>query len=1010
MKKLYTLFVVMLLVVRVVGQGSMSVQTVTPNSVTIEYSLDAEKSLHLFKDTMIFYEDFANFPITSSYDIARTGIPVNLPNSYTKYPGCEGRYLLHTEGNGIEFNPISSSSMPSEFISPKLNLVGGYTIKVSIEKISGSLKFMVDEIVGENVTNIINKSATGEYTYTSASGENNTTFRFYTYKVHRLKEVSVYSTPNNLQNENLSIGENQTITLTSLEPNTKYCIGIEGVDTLSFTTPNEVFISSISDIYTDKAKINVTNNVSNNTKLLVVKKEATLADDLFISEVSQTSDGRVIELYNGTGKNISLNEYSLQVFDRGNASTDAVVVRNLSLYDEVLEPNESIVVMYNLPNFKQENDARFIYVPFVDIALNGNDAILLMHNNDTIDIYGNIYEGVSVSSTTGGWHTDGISTAATVLRRNSSVNRGVKHNPNTGFPTLSTEWTQIGNANADIESNFVDFGKHTMTGALTKTDIEDMTIGTQVNATNINSTSDGYDVDGLETNNIYVAYLLSEDESVLYDYKTFRTRNIVRRTNSGEWNDSNWDIDTPTQEDIVEIPADYDVEIPQDYTARCFSLTLKDDETRKATLKNNGTLNTTEPIKIENFIKGYENEGNASGWNLVGLPINITLSNQTEITSVMDLRTDNDEVDLYYWNESYSEDNAQGQWVNWKADNYTGNFFENGRGLLLAYKNDRTNVFVGEINNDNNYTLLNNATLSLPQEDRGWHLVANPYSFKIKVSNLTQNNCTLPSILNPLTGNYEVLTSEDYLQPYQGFMTQVTNTDNLLKINKNVSKKTATSNSDFLSFEIESDLGKDVTKIAFDELSSYGLDWQTDNHKLTGMGLIPEIFTVFNNENFAVNSIPFDEDTLLLDIRINVKKEDNYKLKYLGNNIPEFTSIGLYEKSTNTKLNEFLQDSVYAFSADEQMNEDNYYILLTKQVSDIEDNPNTQNYINITQNKETVEFSSNQAIQQIILCNAMGQILATNNNTNKITLPYKDIFIIKVATNDYQQTFKVSYF
>ena len=72
----------------------------------------------------------------------------------------------------------------------------------------------------------------------------------------------------------------------------------------------------------------------------------------------------------------------------------------------------------------------------------------------------------------------------------------------------------------------------------------------------------------------------------------------------------------------------------------------------------------------------------------------------------MAAREDNEDIDLYFWKEDYTEEEMQGMWANYKAYDFAEPFFKEGRGYLISYANNTTNSFSGKINDNSSYTLL----------------------------------------------------------------------------------------------------------------------------------------------------------------------------------------------------------------------------------------------------------------------------------------------------------------
>lgn len=981
------------------AQNTFSIQSVGANSVTINYSIAEDATLYIYENDTVYYEDFSLFPEISS--LAYNNFLWSLPDSYLKTKGAKGKSILKPNANrGLFINKTNG-----EFRTAVIDISKAYSIEnteylcnifLRTNRQSGSGSLTVRDNLSQSVFSITSKnnSSADDLSYTS----NSVYFDFSTAnnKGDTLLEI-VVTIPQeycNKRDSNIS-AENTSYTINDLLPNTNYVLAL-GENTLSFTTLKEKTLDSIKEITTNSASVYITNNTSSNKKLKIVKKGNTynFADDLIISEFiySNNADAKAIELFNGTGRDICLKDYELHYYPS-----------QMTIYSftnrDTIKHGEAIVIYSTLDvlNSAISNAGK----SYCNLSLTyGHKPTILLRNNDTIDMLGNN----TVVGSVDGWTCvnaleETIKTVGFDLRRNSDINYGVKHNPDSGFPTLCTEWT---GDNSTDESNFRDFGLHTLTGTISQADIANIGLGTPISESNISLQDGYYQIDNLEEKTYYVAYLVSEDESIVYGYKGFLTKGTTARTTSGEWTDTNWTNGEPTFNDVVQINNGVDVTVSQGNTAKCNTLILKDG----ASFKNNGTANI-DTYEIEKSFSGYESKTlSSTGWYLTGIPIEISSDNQTYIAEVLDAREDNDDIDLYFWKEDYTEEEMQGMWANYKAYDFAEPFFKEGRGYLISYANNTTNSFSGKINDNSSYTLLNNAALSGVGSYYGWHLVANPYSFPISLSQIERTNSTVPSFLNS-SGNYEVLMGATTLHPFEGFFVQVNNSDNSFVVNKNEPiAKSSLNDINFMSFSINNIDGEDKTYLAFDTNFTNALEWQTDNHKLLGYGLAPEIYTTFDNENFAVNVIPPSlEDTLNVDLRCIIKQEGEYTLKYRGEIPLSYNKIGLYDRQSGEMLKDFSLDSVYVFSADETMDEDKFILKFIRN-SLGGGVLASSHFINISQDNNLVRVYSDEEISLITLYSMDGKEIYKTKD-KEIVINKKGFFLLKVKTTNSEKVFKV---
>jgi hypothetical protein len=393
----------------------------------------------------------------------------------------------------------------------------------------------------------------------------------------------------------------------------------------SFTTLNQSTINNVSDISPNSAKLNFSSTDINSIRKVILKKKSNganvFADDLFISEYTTAGTyDRAIEIYNGTGRDICLGDYSIKY----HLATGNARISPLSSLDTI-KSNQCFVVMELLKNINVSNEGAFCKDTILkgQFVYTGDDAIALMKNGEYVDIFGCLGQ----SPGTNGWTSTGIQTAKTTLRRKSNVSRGVKVNPSSGFPTLNSQWTQIGGEGSTNATNFADFGKHTMDNAYGNVD-------SLAKIENISNTDTSFILANLEEDTYYEATLLfiNGNDSVYSNSILFQTGVNSQRLTNGSWNDENWSKRKPTKIDNAILFNNQILRIENGTDAECCNLIIKDTlNQKKASFINNGNLNVWNKTIVESYFKGYT--ANDNGWNLYGLPIKTTSSTQTPKTT-----------------------------------------------------------------------------------------------------------------------------------------------------------------------------------------------------------------------------------------------------------------------------------------------------------------------------------------------------------------------------------------
>lgn len=131
---------------------------------------------------------------------------------------------------------------------------------------------------------------------------------------------------------------------------------------------------------------------------------------LFFSEyVHGSNNDKGFELYNASSSAIDLNFCEVRVYKDGTTTADPTI----ALGDASLATGEVFVVCHT--NFSDKTNCDLLYKP----GFNGNDALELICNGTTLDVFGQI--GFNPGTE---WGTDDITTANHTLRRKCGITEG----------------------------------------------------------------------------------------------------------------------------------------------------------------------------------------------------------------------------------------------------------------------------------------------------------------------------------------------------------------------------------------------------------------------------------------------------------------------------------------------------------------------------------------------------------------------------------------------------------
>ena len=174
-----------------------------------------------------------------------------------------------------------------------------------------------------------------------------------------------------------------------------------------------------------------------------------VATDLFFSEyIEGSSNNKYLEIYNGTGKEVDLSDYKVLLFTNGGKDP-----KNSEQLSGTLA-NGAVLIIKNANAALYTGSAMSIESTVT--YYNGDDALAILKNSTGkyVDIFGCIGEDPGDAWIDANDNT--LTTKKRTLVRKPSVGGGVTTNPETGFPTLSTEWISYPVNTID------DLGKHKM--------------------------------------------------------------------------------------------------------------------------------------------------------------------------------------------------------------------------------------------------------------------------------------------------------------------------------------------------------------------------------------------------------------------------------------------------------------------------------------------------------------------------------------------------------------------
>ena len=946
--------------------------TCTTARLSFETPLNSETvSISIFKDTLIFEENFENFlsdQVNSSSPIGGAACLVEIPHSLTQYPGCRAQNMTIKNEDECHLSI-------GKFSTPKMNIP--QSSKVFIQMKAGKkniLKINNDTINHSTNSQLLSRTISDACNEMVFSNNNSSSVYIDYIKIISPREV--------LPAQNYAV-ENGELLINNLLPNTGYYVEITDNQNqvsekyfLKTKKRNQEIISRIQDPNSVKLEWEDCGDCSPTSLSLYKVENAT--KDLFFSRIAVKSYDFGIEIFNGTGKDICLGDYEVVFYPQRQSDAETVMRYHFSNSDTI-ERESYISVLYKLETM---SDYDYIAFPITNNNgfIGGNDAFALLKKDtegnyrDTVDLFGKLLETSNGTATY----------ANTILTRKTTIRQGIKKNPTNiqipYFKDINSEWDSVPFNEANLNDVSL---RHSLATPITYTYVD-----------SLEAQNNELVLSGLNSQTKYLC-ILKRGTDTLFTH-TFSTGNIVETQSSGSWGESSvWSGGVvPETYDKVVVNKGHKITIAEGDSVSCSDLVLCSDysaspmDNGKSELSIEGTFSVNNVEVQASFDKYTEN---VNGWHLFGVPIDVNSSTRESIAESFNRGY---EDDLYYLDE------ARYAWIPYLQNVEDANFFTNKHGYLVAYKDDKTLSFKGDLFLEESIVLLNNASYN--QLGNGYHLVCNPYPFSVGLNNFTFNNVSGMWLLNPQTGAYipndNNLPGDFIVPPFSGLMTKVDSATNSLVLRKkavapdqNTNAKSVIEN---LKFRLLSDGGYDEMKIYFRSDSDSLYD-KYDTYKLFSIGSAPDLYCSINDLSLSIASLSELDDSLRLRINVLSKDVGDLKLQlyeYTG----DFERVDLLDADSESLVCSLLDDSLYSISYNSANEIRTFDLLVKKRVlSSVNKEDNEIEYVQIGR---SIEIKNPQQIEEVVLFDIQGrEILRTE--TEFLTLPCEGSFVLVVKSN-----------
>lgn len=376
-------------------------------------------------------------------------------------------------------------------------------------------------------------------------------------------------------------------------------------------------------------------------------------------------------------------------------------------------------------------------------------------------------------------------------------------------------------------------------------------------------------------------------------------------------------------------------------------------------------------------------------------------------------------------NDLFKYDEVTGYWINTKdgSGNWNDNFEDNfvvGRGYTIAYNENITKTFIGDLNAAN-YTLNQSSTPAItytPGKGEGWNLVGNPYPSAIDWDECSKTNINAAlyaydgdlgqyrswnGTTGNLTGGIIPIGNAFFIKAASDASLTIPNSarlhtsTNFYKNSNNVK--------DLLILKVEGNGFLDETYILFNNIATSGFDTQYDAYKMFGIEEAPQLFTRTGDTKFSINVLPYTSDEIIIPLDLKVSVNTNYKISVIENTFWETVSIYLKDLLTGETYNlRTYNEVVFEHSP---ANAAERFLLLINGATSIDEPENISENIAVFSfdNKIFIQSDNSEKLN-VSVFNMLGQHISSfsgmidQNNSIEMTLNEKTgFYIVRVKSN-----------
>ena len=352
-----------------------------------------------------------------------------------------------------------------------------------------------------------------------------------------------------------------------------------------------------------------------------------------------------------------------------------------------------------------------------------------------------------------------------------------------------------------------------------------------------------------------------------------------------------------------------------------------------------------------------------------------------------------------------------------------------GRGFMAWSESSSTGnatvSYEGNLNNGDILVTGLSYTASQPMAERGWNLVGNPYPSAIHWnSGWTRTNldATIYVYDAGTSGNYLTYNTSGIgthptgnIAPGQGFWVEANDAGASLTIPQSERKH---SNQGFykdgeqlnlLSLRVEGNGYADKMIVQFNDDATAGFDTEFDAWKFEGDEAAPQLYSVYGNNELAVNILPFVGENMIIPVNFKAGAETLYTISVADlANFDEGVEVFLEDLNENNMI-DLPQVADYSFNASPMDAPERFLLHFSKTAFGTEEHA-TNDFQIYTYDKDVYVKVPVSTTGDIKVYNIMGQEITSvsiNNILNKVTLEKSAYYVVVVSSQETFVTEKV---